>query len=137
MTIKARPQRGKKRKARLSEASPEALDLLISLLDLLEGLPGVSLKKSATHASFLMGKKVFGFSRPYAFVLKLPKERIEKLVAEERASFLVMGKRTMQEWALIERKDMSDMSKDKKNLALMKESITFVSSTSEQKGRLT
>jgi hypothetical protein len=130
MTIKARPQRGKKRKARLSEASPEARDLLVSLLDLLEGLPGVSLKKSATHASFLIGNKVFGFSRPHAFVLKLPKERIERLVTEERASFLVMGKRTIQEWALIERKDTSE---DKKNLALMKESIAFVSSTSEQK----
>jgi hypothetical protein len=126
MTAKAAPQTGKRRKARLPEASPEAADLFASLVRLLEGLPGVSLKKSATHASFLIGRKVFGFSRPLAFVLKLPKHRIEQLVTDRRASFLVMGKRTMQEWALIARKDTRE---DAKNLALMKESIAFVSST--------
>jgi hypothetical protein len=104
--------------------------LFVSLLRLLEGLPGVSVKQSATHASFLIGKKIFGFSRPSAFVLKLPKLRIEQLLSEGRASLLVMGKRTMQEWVLIERKGTDE---DRSNLALMRESVAFVSLPSVRK----
>jgi hypothetical protein len=98
----------------------------------LEGLPDVSLKKSARHASFLHRQESFRFQRPTCLCsdLKLPKERIEKLVTEERASFLVMGKRTMHEWALVERKDTSE---DTIKLALIKESIEFVLPTPERK----
>jgi hypothetical protein len=126
MTAKAGHQKRQEAKSTAPEASPGAADLFASLVRLLEGLPGVSLKKSGTRASFLIGGKVFGFSRPLAFVLKLPKQRIEKLVTERHASSLVMGKRTMQEWVLIERKDTRE---DERNLALMKESIAFVSPT--------
>ncbi len=56
--------------------------------------------------------------------MKLPKEKIKELVDKENAEPLVMGKRVMKEWVIINYKDSSDY---KNAFRLLKEAIAFVS----------
>ncbi|MGH7452799.1 MAG: MmcQ/YjbR family DNA-binding protein [bacterium] len=100
-------------------------DLASILSSMLEGLPGVNVKKSANRLSFLIGKKVFAFMQRNGVVIKLPQERIKELVDKKTASFLVMGKREMKEWAVIKHKDPKEYKKD---LKLFKAAMAFVSS---------
>lgn len=94
------------------------------LSSMLGYLPGVSLKKHFHHTSFVVGGKVFAFTRNDGVAMKLAKEKIEELVDRRVASHLVMGKRTMKEWMVIQHDDPSEY---KKYLALFKESLAFVS----------
>jgi hypothetical protein len=110
-------------------------ELVIALSQLLMPLSGVSERKTGTHATFLVNDKVFAFTRSGGVggvALKLPKERIAELLQREEVSPLVMGKRTMKEWVLLERAKPASYKKD---LALFKEAIVFVSTGSKQSGR--
>jgi hypothetical protein len=100
-------------------------DLAAILSSMLEGLPRVNVKKSANRLSFLIGKKVFAFTQKDGVVLKLPQEKIKELVDKKAASFLVMGKREMKEWAVIKHKDPKEY---KKAFKLFKAAMAFVSS---------
>jgi hypothetical protein len=108
------------------EKSVHAKDDRASILSsMLEGLPGVNAKKSANRLSFLIGKKVFAFTQREGVILKLPQEKIKALVDKKTASFLVMGKREMKEWAVIKHKEPKEYKKD---LKLFKAALAFVSS---------
>lgn len=108
------------------EKTVHAKDDLASILSsMLEGLPRVNVKKSVNRLSFLIGKKVFAFTQRNGVVIKLPQEKIKGLVDKKTASFLVMGKREMKEWAIIKHKDPKEYKKD---LKLFKEAMAFVSS---------
>ena len=45
--------------------------------------------------------KVFAFTNKAGMVVKLPAPRIEALIAAGHATPLIMGKRTMKEWAVV------------------------------------
>ncbi len=64
---------------------------------MLESLPQVNIKEQANHTSFLVGEKVFAYTKDDAVAIKLPREKVEQLVDEHYASALVMGKRRMKE----------------------------------------
>jgi hypothetical protein len=98
----------------------ELQDVLGSLLD---GLPDVGRKKAFGHDSFVVGKKVFLFPNADGVVLKLPRERIQELMARKKAAPLVMGKRVMKEWAVLKAASPADCRKD---LPLYKEALAFV-----------
>ena len=98
----------------------ELQEILGSLLD---PLPGVGRKKAFGHDSFMVRKKVFLFPGKDGVVLKLPQDRIQELIAEKKATFLVMGKRTMKEWAVLK---VETPAAVRRNLALYKESRDFV-----------
>ncbi len=100
-------------------------DLEKKITSMLSKLPGVEVLPKLGHVSFLVGKKVFAFTRPGAIVLKLPAPRIAELVGSERAQVLVMGKRKMKEWAVIAYEGSGSPAKD---LAVFKESLSFVAS---------
>ncbi|HMF64195.1 MAG TPA: luciferase family protein [Edaphobacter sp.] len=103
---------------------PDA-DLVDALSKLLAPLPGVAEERTPTHATFLINKKVFAFTRKGGGVaLKLPRERIDDLLQREDVIPLTMGKRTMKEWVLLNHAKPSDYKKD---LVLFKEAIAFVS----------
>jgi len=79
------------------------LDLGPLLIDLLATTPGITHERVSGRFSFMTGGKVFVFARPSQLSLKLPAATIAKLVAEDRATPLTLGKRTMKEWAVITR----------------------------------
>ena len=95
-----------------------------TMLSLLGKLPGVEVEEKAKRLAFLVGKKVFAFKKDQAMTLKLPEAKIEELIKKKRAAFLVMGKRQMKEWALLERSKPADFKQD---LPLFKEAMAFVS----------
>jgi hypothetical protein len=103
-------------------ADPKLIAALSSILGL---LPDVTEEKTETHATFLIKKKVFAFTRSSGpgVALKLPKERIAALLDRNDITLLSMGKRTMKEWIVIERSKPADYKKD---LALFKEAKAFV-----------
>lgn len=106
-------------------ATPVKNDLATVLSAMLQGLPRVNVKKSANRVSYLIGKKVFAFTLKESVVLKLPQEKIRALVDKKTATFLVMGKREMKEWAVIKHEAPREYKKD---LKLFKEALAFVSS---------
>ena len=59
-----------------------------------------STRKFATINLTVAGK-VFAFTNKSGMVVKLPAPRIEALIAAGQALPLVMGKRTMKEWAVV------------------------------------
>ena len=99
--------------------------LIATLSALLSPLPDVAEEKTETHATFLIKKKVFAFTRSSGpgVALKLPKERIAALLEREDITLLTMGKRTTKEWIVIEHAKPADYKKD---LALFKEAKAFV-----------
>ena len=102
-------------------SSKESLEK--ELTAMMSKLPEVETLQKLGHVSFLIGKKVFAFTRPQGVVIKLPTDRITELVKSSRATILVMGKRKMKEWAVIEYSDSKKVSKD---LSLFKEALMFV-----------
>lgn len=98
--------------------------LVVAASNLLGTLPGVTEEKTETHATFLIGDKIFAFTRNGGgMALKLPRERIAELVRQEDFKPLTMGKRTMKEWMLIDHRKTADYKKD---LELFKEAMAFV-----------
>ena len=89
-------------------------------------LPESTLLWKLHHASFLVGKKVFAFTRPNGVVLKLPQAKIADVLGTRDASLLVMGKRTMREWVLV--RDIGADPEDK-DLELFRDAMAFVART--------
>lgn len=87
---------------------------------LLAGLPGAVVSWKFHNASFSVGGKVFGFTRGASVVCKLPGERVEELVTRGTGAALVMGKRTMKEWAVVQAAD------EAQELELLREAMEFV-----------
>jgi hypothetical protein len=101
-------------------------ELVAAISRLLSSLDGVSEKKSGTHASFLVGGKVFAFTRGGGgggVALKMPRERIEHLTERDDVAMLTMGKRTMKEWILLEHREPAEYGKD---LPLFQEAMAYV-----------
>jgi hypothetical protein len=99
--------------------------LIATLSSLLGPLSDVTEEKTETHATFLIKKKVFAFTRSSGpgVALKLPKERIAALLQRDDITLLTMGKRTMKEWIVIEHSKRADYKKD---LALFKDAKAYV-----------
>jgi hypothetical protein len=96
-------------------------ELLVSLI---EGAPGVELDHKRNHVSAKVQGRVFAYDRPHDLVVKLPKSRIDELEAAGEASRLVMGKREMAEWAVVQGPPAVDAGRLK---VLLDDSIAFVS----------
>lgn len=112
-------------------------DLVVAVSKLLAPLPGVTEKKTESHATFLIDNKIFAFTRGgdgRGVALKLPKARIAELLNRKEVTQLTMGKRTMKEWILL---DHVHPSSYKKDLALFKEAMAFVSASSKSEKRQT
>jgi len=100
-------------------------DNLVTILSsLLKDIPRVSITKKFHNTSFLIGRKVFAFTKGEGVVIKLPKEKIKQLLDKGNAEVLVMGKRAMKEWVIIKYKDPNEY---KNALELFNESMTYVS----------
>jgi hypothetical protein len=99
--------------------------LIATLSSLLGSLPDIAEEKTETHATFLIKRRVFAFTRSSGpgVALKLPKERIAGLLERDDITLLNMGKRTMKEWIVIEHAKPTDYKKD---LPLFKEAKAFV-----------
>ncbi|MHB1794857.1 MAG: hypothetical protein ACYCPO_07800 [Acidobacteriaceae bacterium] len=94
--------------------------------------PEVTVQSKFHNLSFLVEGKVFAFTRRDAVVLKLPEEKIQKLVEQRRgASFLVMGKRTMREWVVLSHDEMNHNPNE--SLNLFQQAMTFVLSLRKSK----
>lgn len=102
----------------LAAAARQALERRAAKL--LERLPGGEVTWKFHNASFSVGGKVFGFTRGTQVVCKLPRVRVEEIVAEGMGEALVMGKRTMKEWVVVEPTD------DAEELVLLREAMEFV-----------
>lgn len=100
-------------------------DLATVLSAILEDMPQVRVGTHLNHTNFLIGNKVFAFLQGEGVALKLPKTTIQALIEVKLAAPLVMGKRTMKEWAVIQHEHPEEYRQD---AALFKESIAFVSS---------
>jgi hypothetical protein len=92
------------------------------LITQLSQLKNVAIKEGASHTTFLVGKKVFGYTKKDDLVLKLPAPTAKKLVNSKNATFLTMGKRTMSEWVVIEHPKSSQFNSLK---PLLEESIEY------------
>src|SRR5579872_5298146 len=117
----AKTKRSTTKKKRATAASDSGTSIV--LVPLLESLPRVQVQKKAHGACFMTQKKVFAFTRPNGVAVKLPEEKSQELVDAGTASFLVMGKRTMREWVVVNHEDPRMWEKD---LGLFRESIAFV-----------
>lgn len=100
-------------------------DLPTVLIAMLQRLPNVRVEGASNHTTFLVGAKVFAYTRgDHEVVIKLPKARVDELMGKQAANALVMGARVMKEWAVIAHEDARKFSDD---LKLFRESMTFVS----------
>lgn len=99
--------------------------LATMLASMLAGIPQVHIGTHLHHANFLVGDKVFAFIQGDGVALKLPKAKIQALVEAAYAAPLVMGKRTMKEWAVITHAEPAAYEQDE---TLFKEAIAFVAS---------
>jgi hypothetical protein len=102
--------------------SKDTITTIVS--SLMEQLPEVTVGKHINNTNFLSGKKVVGFIKNNGLVIKLPRERVAELVDKKYAKLLVMGKRVMQEWVVIEHTNPEDYKRD---IELFKEAVAFVS----------
>jgi hypothetical protein len=99
-------------------------DVSTVLASMLRRQRGVEVDETANRTSFSVGGKVFAFTRKDGVAVKLPAEHVGALSRSGRGVPLVMGKRTMKEWAIIAHEDASEYRDD---LPLFKESIRFTS----------
>jgi len=116
------------RKAAPKGAKKPAKQPLIAMDELsewMEGLlPQAVIVRKPSGAMYQAGTRIFAFTRPDGVAMKLPEERIAKLVeSREDASFLVMGTRTMREWVMFRYAGPGDYRKDSK---LFEEAMKFV-----------
>jgi hypothetical protein len=92
---------------------------------MLADLPGVRIGKHIHNINFLVGEKVFAFIKgDEGVAMKLPRAKCQELIAQQQAIPLVMGKRVMKEWIVLQHESAEDYKAD---LALFQESIAFVS----------
>lgn len=118
------------RRVRKSAAKPPAIDLAAAREFVTAHLPGAEVNGKFGGASFFIGGKVFGFSRPRGLVLKLPEEVIAQLVSSREAQHLVMGKRVMREWVLL---SLPSRESYVDEVPLLKSAMAFVYSLEDKK----
>lgn len=109
--------------------SMEQNDLASIIASMLEQIPQV---RTGTHlhtTNFVMGNKVFAFLKKDRLAIKLPQGTAQQLVAQRYAQPLVMGKRVMKEWIVINHIDPQDYQQD---LELFKKAMAFVLQPSER-----
>ncbi len=100
-------------------------DLSTILAFMLADLPQIRIGKHIHAINFLVGEKVFAFMKGDGVTVKLPREKVNVLVAQDLAVPLVMGKRVMKEWVVITHAEPEEYKKDR---GFFKESIAFVAS---------
>jgi hypothetical protein len=111
------------RRTKSSAVSHPKLDLAAARAFASLHLPGVAVAEKFGNASFSIAGKVFAFTRPDGLVLKLPPESLARLFATREATPLIMGKRTMREWAHLHLSNVEDYRKE---LSLLRVSMSFV-----------
>ncbi len=109
-----------------------AEDFAARLLSALGSPPNVTVKTHLNHSNLLVGNKVFAIVKDDTVIMKLPKESVKKLVRAKGASPLVMGKRTMTEWAVVGHEDPTQFAD---HLKLFKQSMAFVKRTAPGGGK--
>lgn len=88
-------------------------------------MPKATVVLKPSGAMFQAGTKIFAFTRPEGVAMKLPEARIAQLMESRDASFLVMGTKTMREWALLRYNKPGEFMQDRK---LFEEAMSFVAS---------
>jgi hypothetical protein len=107
--------------AAVRELSPRPGTPLAALLR--EEFPEIAVQEKFGSLSFSVGKKVVGFTRGEdAVALKLPAGRVRELAEKRGWDPLVMGKRVMKEWVVVER----GSNGWKGELKLFREALEFV-----------
>ena len=133
-TAKKSPTRKKSAVRSVAKAAPKAavktgkqrIVPIDELSEWIEGiLPQATVVRKPSGAMYQIGAKIFAFTRPEGVAMKLPEERIARLVETRDASFLVMGTKTMREWVLLRYSTPGDYLKDGK---LFEEALNFVAS---------
>lgn len=89
-----------------------------------EFLDGAQVVSKFGNTSFSVNGKVFAFTRPDGLLLKLPVDVLAKVLAEQDAEPLTMGKRTMREWILLR---LNGPESYRNETDLMRIAMTFVS----------
>jgi hypothetical protein len=114
----SRPQASAKRSSGSASSGGRELAAL-----LVGEIPGIGTREKFGNLSFSVGGKVFGFTRGgEAVVLKLPAARVMQLMEERAAKRLVMGKRVMKQWVVIEQGGPGWRGE----LKLVREAVEFV-----------
>jgi hypothetical protein len=104
--------------------NPEVKKVLDSML---LSLPDVAAGKSFGYPAYSIGKKMFACVYEDGVSIKLPKERVGAVIADDpdAREFRPMNRHTMKEWVFIARKAPDAYNGD---LALFKESVGFIRS---------
>lgn len=111
------------------DVSKRDIDLGAVLTSMLAALPRVVVKRRPNSTSFRVGRKVFAFTtKRGAAILKLPVETVEALVKNNTAARVVMGRRVMKEWVVIQYESPTD---SRKHLRLFREALAFVSASED------
>lgn len=63
--------------------------------------PGVTLGRAFATESLMVNEKIFALFRPEGVVFKLPKARVDGLIADGAGVPFTSGKRTMKEWVVV------------------------------------
>jgi hypothetical protein len=69
-------------------------------------LPGAELQWKFHNVSLTVHGKVFAFTKGAGIAIKLPAARVNQLVKDGTATVLVMGTRSMREWAVVPRSEV-------------------------------
>ncbi len=118
MVVKKTGSRAAAVKKQRASASAAVRELAVLLR---EEFPEIGVQEKFGNLSFSLGKKVVGFTRGEdAIALKLPAARVVALQEERGWKALVMGKRVMKEWVVVERGPRWE-------IALFREAVEFVS----------
>jgi hypothetical protein len=119
----SQPKRATQPRARSKSKRFVETDVLAEWIESV--LPRASIVRQPSGAMFQTGTKIFAFTRPEGVAMKLPEERIAKIVEGRDASFLVMGTKTMREWVLLRYNSPGEFMQDRK---LFEEAMNFVAS---------
>ncbi|MBL8018686.1 MAG: hypothetical protein JNM27_03395 [Leptospirales bacterium] len=103
----------------------KSTEVEVVLTEMLGSLATVVVQKKKNKTTFFTGEKVFSFTRKDGgVILKLPNALIEEYRKKRKASYLVMGKKQMKEWAVFRFENEKALRKD---LPIFKKAIGFVS----------
>jgi hypothetical protein len=107
-------------------------DLGATLAIMLEGITGVQITSKMNSTNFTSKSKVFAFTKGKGeVVIKLPPDKVLKLLVSKKASSLVMGKRTMKEWVVFSCNSRRDCQR---LLTHFEEAKTYVSASKKRFG---
>ncbi|MBO6637085.1 MAG: MmcQ/YjbR family DNA-binding protein [Roseitalea sp.] len=93
-----------------AEPGETAIDRLFAeLVSAFAETPGVGLKKMLKSEALQIHGKSFAYPSPEGLVLKLPVENVDALEQAGKGNRLVVGKRTMREWIVLDGVDATQM----------------------------